>query len=180
METKDCIYTRRSIRKFLDKPVEKAAVEEMVKLASYSPSWKNTQVVRYTAIEDPELKGELADNCVLGFGFNTKTIRRAPLLIVMSYVQGISGYEKDGTPTTPKNEHWEVFDCGIACQTLSIAAHELGLGTVIMGIFDDAAVKDLLKLPEEERVACLIAVGYPDVDPAAPPRKDVAELLRWK
>ena len=180
METKDCIYTRRSIRKFQEKPVEKELVEELVKLASYSPSWKNTQVVRYNAVEDPELKGRVADQCVLEFGYNTKTIRRAPLLLVLSYVQGISGYEKDGTPTTPKNEHWEVFDSGIAAQTVSLAAHELGLGTVILGIFDDAAVKEVLELPEEERVACLIAVGYPDADPSAPPRKEVGDLLRWK
>ncbi len=179
METKDCIYGRRSIRKFEEKPVARETVEELVKLASYSPSWKNTQVVRYTAVEDEELKNRIAENCVQGFQFNTKTIKRAPLLVVMSYVKGISGYEKSGEPTTSKGDAWEIFDSGIAAQTFSLAAHDMGLGTVMMGIFDEAALAETLGLPENERPALLMAVGYPAVDPDAPARKDVAEVLRW-
>ena len=53
METKDCILTRRSVRKFTDRKVEHRLVEQIISLAAYAPSWKNTQISRYIAIEDP-------------------------------------------------------------------------------------------------------------------------------
>ena len=55
METLDCIKTRRSIRKFTDRPVDRAVLEKLVNIAAFSPSWKNSQPVRYVAITDPAL-----------------------------------------------------------------------------------------------------------------------------
>ncbi len=180
METKKCIETRHSVRKFTEEPVSRQAVEELVHLASCAPSWKNTQVVRYYAVEDPEIKKNIAENCVLGFVYNTKTIMRAPLLMVLTCVHGISGFEKDGEPTTGKGDRWEVFDGGIAAQTLSLAAHDMGLGAVIMGIFDDKKVAEALGCPEEEIPMALIALGHPAAEAKGPGRKDVSELLTWK
>ena len=50
METKDCILTRRSVRKFTDRKVEHRLVEQIISLAAYAPSWKNTQISRYIAL----------------------------------------------------------------------------------------------------------------------------------
>ena len=100
--------------------------------------------------------------------------------MVITYKHGISGYEKSGEPSTSKGDHWEVFDAGIATQTFCLAARDLGLGTVIMGIFDDAKVKAALHPGDDEVVAVLVALGYPDSDPAARPRKEVADILSWK
>ena len=168
METKDCILTRRSVRRFTDRPVPHETVRQMVSLAAYAPSWKNTQVTRYYAVEDQAVKEEIADNCVLGFESNAKIIR------------GISGYEKSGEPTTGKDDRWEVFDSGIATQTFCLAAHDLGLGTVIMGIFDDDKVAETVGVSDGEIVAALVALGYPDGDPKAPPRKDADALLNFR
>lgn len=97
--------------------------------------------------------------------------------MVVTYKHGISGYEKSGEESTNKGDKWEVFDAGIATQTFSLAAHELGYGTVIMGIFDDKKVAEALELPEDEVVAALVPVGFAEKEPAAPPRKEVSELL---
>ena len=59
METKDCILTRRSVRKFTDRKVEHRLVEQIISLAAYAPSWKNTQISRYIAIEDPKVLEEI-------------------------------------------------------------------------------------------------------------------------
>lgn len=72
-----------------------------------------------------------------------------------------------------------MFDAGIACQTFCLAAHNAGLGTVIMGIWDEDGITDLLKLPEDQELAALIAVGWPDINPEAPKRKSVNELLTY-
>ncbi len=52
----------------------------------------------------------------------------------------MSGYEHDGTFSTPQNDRWEVFDAGIATQTFCLAAHAKGVGSVILGIFDEEKI----------------------------------------
>ena len=67
MEAIKCIKERRSIRKFKSDKVSRDVVNEIVEAAAYAPSWKNTQITRYTVIEDEALKAKIADECVLGF-----------------------------------------------------------------------------------------------------------------
>ena len=70
-----------------------------------------------------------------------------------------------------------MFDVGAACQTFCLAAHDAGLGTVIMGIWDEDGITDLLQIPEDQELAALIAIGHPDIDPDTPKRKSVSDLL---
>ena len=100
MEALECIETRRSIRNFKDTKIPHEVIEKIVKEASFAPSWKNTQVVRYTIIEDAKIKEEIANSAVLGFSYNTGTITKAAALVVVTIVHGRSGYEKDGSATT--------------------------------------------------------------------------------
>ena len=79
-----------------------------------------------------------------------------------------------------KEDRWQMFDVGAACQTFCLAAKEKGLGTVIMGIFDEDKITELLEIPEERELAALIAVGWPDIDPEAPKRKSVDDLLQFR
>ena len=180
METRDCILGRRSIRKFTDQVVVREEIEKCVELASYTPSWKNTQATRYITVADQGLKEQIADNCVLGFESNGKIIRHCPVLMVMTYKHGISGYERNGEPTTSKGDKWEAFDAGMAAQTFCLAAHDMGLGTVVMGIFDEQKLAETVHVPEGQVPAALIAVGHPAIEPQAPKRKSVEELLTWK
>lgn len=181
METLTCIRERRSIRKFKPDMVDHDTIMDMIDAASYAPSWKNTQITRYTVIEDKNLIAELAEKCVMDFTYNSKTILNAPQLVVASYVTGRSGFEKDGTYSTSKEDRWENFDAGIAVQTFCLAAHEKGVGTVILGIFDDDKVAQTIGLSEDQKVAALIPIGYPLGEaPAAPKRKAAEELVSFK
>lgn len=67
-----------------------------------------------------------------------------------------------------------------AAATFELAAHELGLGSVVLGIFEEEKLRELLELPEGMGVACLMPLGYPAEEPGAPKRKEVAELLTIK
>ena len=98
---------------------------------------------------------------------------------MLTTVDKISGYDPDGSPTTSKGEHWQSFDAGIACEAFCLAAYEYGLGTLIMGIYDEDKVKEILSLPENEKVSALIALGYPDEQPNAPKRKDIEEIAKF-
>lgn len=176
MELKRCIETRRSIRRFRDEPVSRELLEELVRLASYAPSWKNTQTSCWVALTG-EKKERFSKEAVLGYAGNQAIIDSCPVLLVQTCVQGRAGYERDGSFSTSKGDRWEMFDAGVAAQTLCLAAHDLGLGTVIMGIFDPAAAEAILELPEGRSVSSLIALGWPDQEPAMPKRKTVEELL---
>lgn len=178
MKIEECIKSRRSVRKYSEEEISNEVLSEIVDLARFSPSWKNTQVVRYHVVKNPDIKEKIAQNCVLGFEFNAKTIVRCKALVIVSVVTKISGYEKDGSYSTSQEDRWEMFDAGIANQTFCLAAHSKGIGSVILGVFDENKIRQYISLPENERVTNLIALGYP-LEPAksGPPRKEVSELL---
>lgn len=171
MNTVDCIKTRRSVRKFTEEKVPHEVLEQLVELSRWAPSWKNTQIARYVAVEDEALKSRIAEEGI---------IKGAPVLMVMTYVEKRSGFERDGSFSTTKGDRWQNFDCGVAAATFGLAAHELGLGSVVLGIFDEKKLAELLELPEGMGVACLMPLGYPAEEPAAPKRKEVADLLSVK
>lgn len=180
MQTLDAIKSRRTIRKFTEEAVSHEVIENIVEASSYAPSWKNTQTTRYIIIEETALKNRIAKEAVMGFDWNTGIILSAPVLVVLASVSGRSGYEKDGSYSTSKKVKWEMFDAGIAAQTFMLAAHEYGIGSVTMGIFDEAKVKELLDLDDSLNVSALIAIGYPAVNPSAPARKSVQELIQYR
>lgn len=178
MDVLECIKTRRSIRKFKAKPVSHEILESLISTASFSPSWKNTQITRYIAIEDTSLIQKIANEFTPDY--NANTIKQVSTLIAVTFIKGRCGYERDGSFTTKKEDRWQMFDVGVSCQSFCLAAHEAGLGTVIMGIFDEDGIKDLLDIPEDRELAALIALGYPDIAPTTPKRKEVSDLLTYK
>ncbi|MGI5963133.1 MAG: nitroreductase family protein [Lawsonibacter sp.] len=181
MDLQTCVLTRRSVRKFTNQPVSHALLEQIISLASYSPSWKNTQISRYLAIEDPVLRETIAAEYCLPGANNPTIIRNCPLLVAQTFVKNRCGFERDGSYTTDREEGWQYYDCGIAAQTFCLAAHDLGLGTVIMGVFDRKRLQQFLQIPEEQELMALIAVGYPDPTPlSAPKRKEVDQLLSYR
>lgn len=176
-----CLKTRRSVRRFADKPVSRAVLTEAVSLAQFAPSWKNSQTVRFLVVDDPALKDRIAEEGVMGFAKNAGTLKNAPAMVIVTTVHGICGYNEDGTPATVKGSHWESFDAGLATQSFCLAAHELGLGSVIMGIFDPDKVAELAQVPEGQLVSCVLAVGYPGEGPHGKAvRKPVEEVLSFR
>lgn len=177
MECMQCIRTRRSVRKFKPDAVSEDALRGIIEAAACAPSWKNAQPTRYIAITNEAMKKELAEKATSGFAPNGTIITGAPVVLLVTTVSPRSGFERDGSFSTDKGTHWESFDAGIAAQTLCLAAHDAGLGTVILGIFDEAIVKEIARVPDGQKVSALIALGYAAETPAMPRRKTVDELL---
>ncbi len=177
MNAIECLKTRRSIRKYKPDPISHSQIESLVSTASFSPSWKNTQITRYIAIEDSDILNSIINDFTPSF--NSNVIKQVPLLMAVTFKKGRCGFERDGSYTTKKGDRWQMFDVGIACQSFCLAAHNAGLGTLIMGIWDEEGITKLLNIPEDQELAALIAVGYPDIEPEAPKRKSVDELLTF-
>ncbi|MGN0131141.1 MAG: nitroreductase family protein [Lachnospiraceae bacterium] len=178
MTAKECILGRRSIRKFKPDAVDHELLKQIIETASYAPSWKHTQITRYVAVEGA-LKDKIAEEGTQMFPNNGSIIKNAPMLIAVTVIKGRSGYERDGSFTTDRGDGWQMYDAGVASQTFCLAAHEAGLGTVIMGIFDRAVITDLLQIPDDRELVALIPIGYPDEEPVAPRRKPVDELISF-
>ena len=160
MDAKECIMTRTSVRSFTSDPVHQSDIEQILELAKYAPSWKNSQTVRYTLILDSELKREISDNCLMDFKFNQGIVNYAPAIVVLSTVKS--------------------FDAGFAAQRFCLAAHENGFGTVIMGVYDEGKVSKAVNIPENQSVSALIAIGRPAKEANPPARLAVSDLLTVK
>lgn len=181
MDAVKMITGRRSIRKYKDEIVPQELLKEIVEVSKYSPSWANYQIVRYNFISDKALIKKISDEGVNGFVYNKATLENTANVLVMSFVKGKSGkldIEKNNYATTKTNE-WEMFDAGIACEAFCLAAYEKGIGTCIFGVIDEKAISKIIGLPEDETVATVITLGFPDETVSPTSRKSVDDIVRF-
>ena len=83
MNATECIKGRRSIRKYKEKQIDHSLLESIISTASYSPSWKNTQITRYIAIEDASILKKIADEFTPEF--NSNIVRQVSTLIAVTF-----------------------------------------------------------------------------------------------
>lgn len=170
MNFNELIETRRSIRKYLDKKVEKELIEQMVEAAIQAPSWKNSQTARYHVVMSDEMLAKVKAECLPVF--NATNCKDAPVLIITTFVKDRAGFDRDGTPTNEVGQGWGYYDCGLHNENLILKATDLGLDTLVMGIRDEEKLRELLSIDANEIVVSVISVGYRDIHPEKPKRKE--------
>lgn len=180
MDAITCLISRRSIREYTAEKLTETDIENVVEMAQMASCWENTQPIRYVAILDEDLKNRIADEATKKYPWNRENIHAAPALVILCCIKGLSGYEPDGKPSTKKGTHWQSFDAGVASAHFCLAATALELGTLIMGRYEEDKIREILDLPENYDVSALIAIGHPEVIPAANERKPLSEVLTFK
>ena len=95
-----------------------------------------------------------------------------------TFVKDRAGFQRNGSPDNELQNGWGVYDCGLANQNLILKATELGLGTLVMGIRDERAIRELLEIPVQETIVSVIGVGYPNIEPSMPKRKTIEEVSK--
>jgi len=185
METTEAIRNRRSIRKLKSDPIDDGTVMKVLEAARWAPSWANTQCWRMVVVRDKEIKKQLA-GILLSFRREggsappspaAQAIDSAPVLIVVCAELDKSGCFPGGGPATDKGVYWYMFDTALAMQNMVLEAHALGLGTVILGLFDATKAGEILEVPEGYCVVAMTPLGYPDQEPAPVPRKELSEIV---
>ena len=146
----DTIYARRSIRKFQDRPVEKEKLETLLKAAMAAPSARNGKPWEFVVVTQPE--GMKKVRSVMIFGrYN------APAAII---VCGNTSFFK-----RPLSTDFWVQDCSAATENILLAAVELGLGTVWLGVHPihnfSKQISKVFGLPKTVLPLNVIYVGYP-------------------
>ena len=177
MELEQILSERRSIRKFKDAEVDLTLIREMLQAAIQAPSWKNSQTARYYVVASREMLNRVKTSCLPEF--NQKNCKDAPVLIVTAFVKNHSGHDNQGNPANELGNEWGAYDLGLHNANLILKARELGLDTLIMGIRDADALREILKIEDNQEVVSVIAVGYRDIEPAMPARKSVDEITRF-
>jgi nitroreductase len=172
-EFMDIIRGRRSIRKYQDKEVPEQLLNQVLEAVRWSPSWANTQCWEVIVTKDSGLKQQLQATLSKG-NPATNAMVEAPLVLTICGKLESSGYYKN--QVTTKFGDWFLFDLGIATQSLCLAAYNVGLGTVIAGLFDHDKVKEVLGVPAGYEVVVMIPLGYPAKESGAPKRREISEF----
>ncbi len=185
METLEAIRTRRSIRKFSDRPVEPEKLQALLEALQQAPSWANMQCGRYVVVEDAAAKARLSELSYVEAFFAPRGYKNNPAQQALADAPLVIVACADPTQSGDlRGQQYYLADVGIAAQNLMLAAQDQGLGSVFVGVYDEEAVGELLDIPPDIRIVGLFPVGYPATEPkAGPPRKSLDEIVfygKWK
>jgi nitroreductase len=150
MDFFDVIKIRKSVRKYMDKPIEKEKLEQILTAAQLAPSWRNGQCWKFVVVTDPHRKKELI-NCTSAF--NQSWMGKEYAVIVACGNPEQSGFRN--------GQHYYLVDVAIAMEHLILAATALGLGTCWIGGFEEDEIKKFLTIPDAYRVVAMASLGYP-------------------
>ncbi|MCD4697988.1 MAG: nitroreductase family protein [Bacteroidales bacterium] len=157
----ELVNERQSVRKYTLTKVEPEKLHRCLEAARLAPSASNSQPWTFIVVDDPGLKDEVArftfDKIV---SFN-KFVVQAPVLVVFvieppRLVTQIGG--------AIKNKEFPLIDIGIAAEHFCLQAAEEGLGTCMLGWFNQRPIKKILNIPKSKNIGLIIPVGYPPGD----------------
>ena len=166
MKLNELITTRRSIRKYQNKPLDRDALDAVLEAGRLAPSARNRQDWHFTAVENPALRQQLADACC-----NQQMVSDAPVALVI-WMNAEDVMRCDQSAAT--------IDGAIALSFMMLKATELGLGTCWLGAFYADKVKAALALPNDAIVVAVSPLGWPDESPAPRPRKSAKEVVDYR
>jgi len=154
----DIIKERKSVRKYLPKPIPRKDIIKCIEAARLAPSAENVQPWRFIIIDDPEIKKEFVKEVCNGIYKPSSFIKNASaIVVVVAKLDLVANFIGKGIQGTS----YYLIDIGIAGEHLVLQAQEFGIGTCWIGWFNAKKAKKFFKLPPRHRVASLISMGYP-------------------
>ena len=171
----ELVAGRRSVRRYIDRPVEREKILACLETARLAPSAENVQPWRFLVIDDPEIKERFSRVVFTGIYSMTKFAARAPVLILICARPGILA----GTIGKHiQRVSFHLIDIGIAGEHIALQAQELGLGTCWIGWFNARRARRFFKIPRAYKPICLMTLGYYEPRPARDKiRKNLDELV---
>ena len=174
MEFSELIRVRQSDRKYLPQEVEEEKIVKCLEAARLAPSANNSQPWKFIVVNEPELKDKVAA-LAAGLGMNKWAVQAPAIIAVVLETPGFT----TRLGGLLKGKEFRLMDIGMAVEHLCLQAADLGLGTCIMGWFDERKVKKALNIPRSRRVPLLISLGYPDTQTRRKIRKSIKEITSW-
>lgn len=173
MELLDLIQKRQSDRQYEARPVDRELVVKCLEAARLAPSACNSQPWKFVVVDEPQLVLQVGE-AAAGMGMN-KFAKEVPVIVAV-VLEKMNLTARIGSVI--KDKEYSLLDMGIAVEHFCLQAAELGLGTCIMGWFDEKKVKKLLDI-KNKRVPLLITLGYPAGETRRKIRKSLDDMSSW-
>ena len=173
----ELVQNRQSDRAFdASRPVEQEKLMRIIEAGRLAPSACNAQPWHFIVVDDPEIKNKVADAAsskILGLNHFTK---QAPIHIVIveesvNLSSGFGGWVKD--------KYFAHVDIGIVASYITLAAEAEGLGSCILGWFNEEKMKKVLNIPSKRRVLLDIVIGYSTQDKKEKKRKPLEKIVTY-
>lgn len=175
MKFLDLVKTRQSVRKYLDKPVEREKIERCLEAARLAPSANNSQSWNFIVIDDPKLKEAVAKETFSQLiSFNHFSLQAPVLILIISERSGFLNKVAEAI----KDKQFSLIDIGITAENLCLQAAEEGLGTCMLGWFNEKGVKKLLNISPSKRVELIITMGYSESNEIRPKKRKKMDQIR--
>lgn len=174
MTIKEIIEKRQSNRRYKEDVIEHEKVIQCIQAAHLAPSACNAQAWKFVVVDEPTIKEQVA-MAANDMGMN-KFVLQAPVIIAVvleraNFTSAIG--------STIKQKDYTMIDIGIAVENICLQATELGLGSCIVGWFNEHKVKKILQIPRTKRVPLLITLGYSDDIQRTKIRKKIEEIYSF-
>ena len=157
MDFLELVKLRQSDRKYISRPVEREKLERCLEAARLAPSASNGQPWKFIVVDDKELVQKVARETYGPLMSFNKFVPQVPVIVAivlekMKNITQVGAYLKD--------KEYALFDIGISAEHFCLQAAEEGLGTCMLGWFNEKSIKELLGVPRGKRLSLLITVGY--------------------
>lgn len=176
MDFEKLVLQRESVRKYTDKPVEREDIIKCVEAARMTPSAHNSQPWTFVVIDNKELMQKVANetfNAVVRFNKWVPNAQAMVAVVIEKTHFAMVGSNKS-------DAEYNMIDIGAATEHFCLQAADLGLGTCILGYFNEKNVKELLNVPSGKKVGLLITMGYSPFEIARDKkRKELDEMCKF-
>lgn len=174
MTYKELLLKRQSDRKYEERAVENDKLEACLEAARLSPSACNSQPWTFVVVNEAEVLQQMR-KATADMALN-RFIHQVPVIVAVvlekaNFTSSIGSIIKD--------KEYTLLDLGIAANNFCMQATELGLGTCMIGWFDEKKVKQILNVPTAKRIPLLIAVGYSAAKTRKKIRKPIDKIRRY-
>lgn len=174
----DLVNTRQSVRRYLQKAVEQEKLERCLEAARLAPSASNSQPWTFIAVTDKILKNKVANETYSKVASFNKFAPQAPVLVVL-VIEKPKIITRFGMKI--KKLDYPLIDIGIAAEHFCLQATEEGLGTCMLGWFNEKPIKKILQIPQHKSIGLIITLGYtpPDYKLRIKTRKSPEKVIRY-
>ncbi len=167
METLECITARRSVRKFLDKPVEFEKIGNILDAGRKAPSAGNLQEWKFVLVTDEAVRKKVAEACMEQYW-----IGDAPVIIVV----GCEPHKVERFYGEKGRARYALQNCAAATQNILLAATDQGLASCWIGAFEVSQLRRALKMGAGIEPMAVIPLGYAGEHPEEPKKYTVENV----
>lgn len=172
----ELITSRQSDRKYSDKPIEQDKLDRIIEAGRMAPSACNAQPWKFIIVNDTGVLNKLASAASEAALMMNLFVSQAPVIIVIvrekpNFSSKISGriMKKD----------YSLIDIGIAAENICLQARAEGIGSCMIGWFNERIVRKIIGIPEKKRVELLITLGYSLSEQRPKRRKPAEEVITY-